>query len=101
EMAVLGGNALRMEFHAVHRQMRVGESHDQPVIGFGDHVQLGGPAGAIDHERMVARRLERTTNAAEHAAAAMLDGGKLAVDRHRRAYDLATEGLSDRLMAET
>ena len=57
-------------------------------------------ARALDHQRVIARRLERAVDAAEHACALVLDLGELAVHRHRRAHDLAAERLADRLMAE-
>ena len=55
---------------------------------------------AFDHERMIARRLERPVDAAKHAGAFMTDIGHLAVDRHGRAHDLAAEHLADGLMAK-
>ena len=55
---------------------------------------------ALDHQRMVARRLERAVDAAEDAVALVADLGELAVHRQRRAHDLAAEGLADRLVAE-
>ena len=55
---------------------------------------------ALDHQRMVARRLERAVDAAKHARALMPHLGKLAMHRLRRAHDVAAERLADRLMAE-
>ncbi len=49
---------------------------------------------------MVARRLERPVDAAEHALALVRHLGQLAVHRLRRADDVAAERLADRLMAE-
>ena len=57
-------------------------------------------AGALDHQRMIARRLERRVDAAENSAALVADFRQLAVHRRRRAHHLAAERLADRLMAE-
>src|SRR6201982_1728366 len=74
--------------------------HHQPVLGLRGHVEIARQALALDHERMVARRIERRIDAAKYAAAAMLDLRQLAVNRDRRAHDFAAEGLADRLMPE-
>ena len=58
-MAVLGRDALGMELHAVHRQACVREPHHQAVVGLGDDRKLGRQGRALDHQRMIARRLER------------------------------------------
>src|SRR3954454_15674114 len=50
---------------------------------------------------MVARPLERSIDPAEHAGTLVLDERELAMNRHRSAYHLAAENLSDRLVAET
>src|SRR5690348_3507966 len=49
---------------------------------------------------MIARRFERRIDAAEHAAAAMLDFRQFAMNRDRGAHDFAAERLADRLMPE-
>src|ERR1700690_3731623 len=99
QMAVLGGDTLGMELHAVHRQARMRETYHQAVAGFGIDGELARHAGALDHERMIARGVERPVDAAEHAGAGVLDLEHLAV-RRRRAHDFAAERLSDRLMTE-
>src|SRR4029079_6936255 len=71
QMAVLGGDALGMKLHAVHGPRLVRKPHDQAVIGFGGDAERVRKAIALDHQRMVARRLERAVDAAEHAFAAM------------------------------
>src|SRR5262249_17799378 len=100
DVAMLGRDAFRMELHAVHRQGLVREPHDQSVIGFGHGRQLVRHGGAIDDQRMIARGLERAVDAAEHAAALMLDRRQLAMHRDRRPHHLAAEDLPDRLVAE-
>src|SRR5436305_1430129 len=69
EMAVLGGNALRMKLNTVHRQRAMRQSHDETITGFRRDRKLGRQACPLDHERMVARCLERRDEAAEYAAA--------------------------------
>src|SRR4029079_10422336 len=101
QMAVLGGDALGMKLHAVHGPRLVRKPHDQAVIGFGGDAERVRKAIALDHQRMVARRLERAVDAAEHAFAAMAHLAELAVHRLRRAHHLAAERLADGLMAET
>src|SRR3954451_14572461 len=100
QMAVLGGDAFRMELQAVHRPRFVGEPHDEAVVGFRRDAEVARHGLPLDHQRMIARRLERPVDAAEHARALMAHLGELAVHRLRRADDLAAERLADRLMAE-
>src|SRR5262249_55413676 len=97
QMAVRGGDALGMKLQAVDREACVRNAHDEPIVGLRSQCQLVRHAGAIDHERMIPRRLERGIDAAKDAAAAVPDFRKLAVDRHRRAHDLSAERLADRL----
>src|ERR1035437_8829034 len=99
QMTVLGGNALGMKLHAVHRQARMRETHHQAIVGFGVNGQFARHASALDHQRMIARRLERPVDAAQHAGAGVLDLEHLAV-RRRRAHSLAAERVADRLMPE-
>src|SRR5262245_14306710 len=49
---------------------------------------------------MVAGGLERAVDAAEHAAALVLDGRQLAMHRHGRPHHRAAEHLPDRLVAK-
>src|SRR5664280_2596021 len=88
-----------MKLHAVHRQARMRETHHQAIVGFGVNGQFARHASALDHQRMIARRLERPVDAAQHAGAGVLDLEHLAV-RRRRAHYLAAERLADRLMPE-
>ena len=75
-------------------------AHDQPSSVSAVTSSVVRQAVALDDQRVIARRLERAVDAAEHACAAVADLGELAVHRQRRAHDLAAEGLADRLMAE-
>ena len=99
QMAVLGGDAFRMELHPVHRQARMREPHHQAVIRFRVDEEIARHARALDHQRMIARGAERPVDAAKHARACVLDLEHLAVLR-RGAHDLATKRLADGLMAE-
>src|SRR5688572_4283865 len=49
EMSVLGGDALGMELHAVHRQPGMGDAHHQFVVGLRDDRKLGRHGRALDH----------------------------------------------------
>ena len=53
-----------------------------------------------DGQRVVAGRLERAVDAAEHAVALVDDRRHLAVHQRRRAHHRAAIGLADRLVAE-
>src|SRR5262249_58619047 len=66
----------------------------------GNGREIGRHGRAINHERMVPRRLEGSVDAAKDTAALMLDQRKLAVDRHWGPHNLAAEGLADRLVAK-
>src|SRR5262249_6562957 len=98
QMTVLGGDAFGVELHAVHRKPLMRKPHHKTVIGLGRHDEIARHALALNHERMIARRFERRSDAATHAAAAMLDLRQFAMNWNRRAHDFAAEGLADRLM---
>ena len=100
EMAVLGSDALGMKLHAVHRKRAVLQRHHQAVAGLRGDCKIVRHRGALDHERMIARRLERAIDTAEHAFSLVAHLGELAVDGDRRAHHLAAERLADRLVAE-
>ena len=100
QVPVLGGDALGMKLHAMDRQALMHHAHDQAVVGLGIDDQFARHAVALDHQRVVARGLERPVDAAEDAGALVPDVRELAVHRHRRAHHLAAEDLADGLMAE-
>ena len=52
---------------------RCAQAHDEAVAGLGRHRKVARHARAVDHERMIARRLERRVDAAEYALATMAD----------------------------
>src|SRR5262245_55597219 len=71
-MAVLRGDALGMELHAVHGVALVLQPHDDAVPRLGRNLQRLGQARGLDHERMVARGGEVLGDACEHAFAGVM-----------------------------
>src|SRR5208337_3183532 len=99
-MSVLARDAFGMELHAVYGAVAVRHRHDQPVVGFGGHLELVRRGRALDDERMIARRLERPVEPAKDSSGVVLDARDLAMHGDWRPHHLAAEGLPDRLMAE-
>src|SRR5436190_6548400 len=96
-VAVLGGDALGMELHAVHGMRRVLHAHDHAALGRGSLGRDGeavGQARTLDDEGVIARHLEPLGQALENALALVGDLGKLAVHEHRCADHLAAVGLA-------
>src|SRR5688500_11862361 len=99
-VAVLGGNAFRMELHAVNRVGAMPHAHDDPVVRMGGLDEIGRHALGRDRQRVIARGPERPVDAVEHAVALMQDVRDLAVHEFRRADDAAAISLADRLVAK-
>ncbi len=99
-MAVLGADRSRVELHPVHRRAAMRHAHDDAVIRLRGDLQRVGQGVAVDDQRVVTRGLERPVDAAEHAAALVVDLRELAVHRQRRLGHGRAEHLSDRLVAE-
>src|SRR5579883_3557282 len=99
-MSMLGCDAFGMELHAVHRQLAVGEAHDEASAGLRRYRELVRHGVVVNHQRVIARRQEWSVDAAEYAVAAVTDLGDLAMRRRRRSHHAAAEHLSNRLMAE-
>src|SRR6187200_1784094 len=99
-VALLRGNALGMELHAMDRQRAMLHGHDQPVIRLGGDVEAVRQGRAVDDQRMIARGLEGPRRAFENAFAAVGDHRQLAMHEHRRTLDVTAEGLTDRLVTE-
>src|SRR5215813_12967386 len=97
---MLGGDALRVELHAMERPLMMLDAHHEPVIALRRDGEAVRQRIAPDDERMVARRLKRARQAGEDAGAGMPDGCHLAMHWHWRSHHLAAEDLADRLMAE-
>src|SRR5262249_40224095 len=79
-VAVLGGDAFRVELHAMHRVQLVRKPHDQPVGGRG-HDQVIGQAVAVDDQRVIARDLKLPRQRLKYAFAGVADARELAVHR--------------------
>src|SRR5271169_6200133 len=101
QMAVLRGNALGVELHAVHRQLAVRKAHDDAAVSVRGYGEFARQAFALDDERVIACRVKRRVDAAKNPAAIVPDFRQLAVDQLRRAHHLAAEGVADRLVTET
>src|SRR4029077_4093295 len=69
QMAMLRRDALGMKLHAVHGQLRMGKPHHHAVVGIGGHGELARHARSLDHQRVIARRLERRIDAAKNSGA--------------------------------
>src|SRR3984885_13391919 len=65
QVAVIRRNAFGVELHAVHRKFRMREPHDKSAVGIRGDGQFARQAVALDHERMIARRLKRRVDAAK------------------------------------
>ena len=89
-----------MELHALDRERAMAHAHDLAVGGARDDGQHRGARGGLDHERVIARRLEGPGEAAEDALPFVLDRRRLAVHQAARAHDAPAEGVADRLVAE-
>src|SRR5262245_61038679 len=96
---VLGGNAFGMELNAVHRQSAMHNSHHQAIGAFRVDRQITRHAGALHHQRMVARCLQRSINAAKYPGPGVPDFRKLAV-QGSCPHDFSAKRLSDCLVAE-
>src|SRR5262245_42251362 len=89
-----------MELESHHGIARMPHGHDFAVFGGRGDVQVGREAGARDHERVVATRLEWAGEAGEDAAAVVLDARGLPVHGTVRAHDPGAVGGSDALMPQ-
>src|SRR5664279_5837526 len=83
QVAVLGGDALGMKLHSVHGQARMRQAHHQTIAGFGIDGELAWHRRALDHQRMIARGVKRSVDAAEYAGAGVFDLEHFAVRRRR------------------
>ena len=61
-VAVLGGDAFRVELHAMDRQRCVAQAHDDAIFRLGGNEQILRQILALDDKRVIARRLEREGN---------------------------------------
>ncbi len=99
-MPVFGPDAFGVELHALDGQRLVPQAHDRAVRQFCRHLQHIGQAGAVDHQRMIARGQKRCGQAPEHAKPRVMDLAHLAMHDFAVALDGAAKGLADGLMAK-
>src|SRR6267142_156574 len=100
-LALAGQNRFGMKLHAMNRPRAVAQPHDVGVLARArGHFELGWQPFLCHDQRVVPRGDERSGNAAEEAAAVVLDRRRLAVHRDAGAHDLAAEYGADRLMAQ-
>src|SRR5262249_9883881 len=101
QVAMFGRDAFGMKLHAMHGERPVAEPHDQMIVCFRCYDNILWQVFAINDERVIARRPERSINAAKDALGAVMNCGELAVNRHRGPHNLSAKHLADRLMTET
>src|SRR5262245_49012511 len=91
---------LGMELHALDRELAVAHRHDLAVVRPSRELERLGAALALDHQAVVARRLERARQAGEEPAPVVVDLRGLAVHQRARAHHTPAEGLADALVPE-
>src|SRR5262245_39686588 len=97
--AVLGGNAFGMKLNSVDRQVAMHDPHHKAIGTFRVDCQITRHTGALHHQRMVARCLQRSINAAKYSGPGMPDFRKLPVEGSCP-HDFSAKGLPDGLVAE-
>src|SRR5205807_4312842 len=100
DLPVLGQDRFGMELNALDGPPAVAQPHHLPVVGARRDLELFRHRVGEDGQRVVPGGAERRGDAPEHAAAVVLDRGRLAVHLPPGARDRGAEGLADRLMAE-
>src|SRR5579859_1618669 len=90
-MAVLGGDAFRMELNANDRQFLMRQPHDQPVLGPGGDLERGGQAFTLDDQRMIAGGEKGRGQTGEQAGAGVMHLAGLAMHRRGCAHHFAAE----------
>ncbi len=76
------------------------QAHDRAILQPGGDLKLGRQGFAIDHEAVVAGRLEGRRKATEDPFTGVMHGSHLAVHDLVAAHDLAAEGLADGLVSQ-
>src|SRR3954468_16840368 len=77
--AMSGKNGFGMELNALHRELLVAHAHDFSVVRPGRYFEAMRQRIALNDQRMVAGRGERSRQAAEHAGIVMVDARYLAM----------------------
>src|SRR6478736_520577 len=89
-----------MELDTMNRELFVLQAHNFALGRLGRDFEAVRQAGALDQQRMIAGSGKRDRQAGEHALSGMLDRRELAVHLARRADDVASEKLANRLVPE-
>src|SRR5579885_1843499 len=100
DLAMLGGDALRMKLHAVHGMRFMRKRNHNAVGGLRRDLEIFWHRLALHHKRMITRCFESIVDAVEHAFAVMLDLRELPV-HWPCAHNVAAISGADCLMAET
>src|SRR5258708_7436852 len=99
QMTMFGGNALGMKLHAMDGQAGMHQPHHESIARLGIDREFARHVCAFNHERMIARCLQRAVNASEDSGTSVLDLRHFAVEG-LCAHDLAAEGLTACLVAQ-
>src|SRR5487761_2192499 len=94
-------DGFRMKLHAVDGILTMAQPHDETVCRLGGDFQRGGQRRALDDQAVVADRLERLRQPAQHTRARMLDQRSLAMNWLWRADHPPAKHLADTLMPQT
>src|SRR5258707_79507 len=65
QMTMFGGNALGMKLHAMDGQAGMHQPHHESIARLGIDREFARHVCAFNHERMIARCLQRAVNASE------------------------------------
>ena len=93
-MPALGEHRLRVELHALDRQLPVPQRHDHAGRRAAGDLELRRHGRRVDGERVVAGGGERRGQPGQHARAVVHDLAGLAVQQLRRPDDVRAEGLA-------
>ena len=100
-MALAREYRLRVKLHALDIQRLVAHTHNFAVIRPRGHFEAIRQRFALNHQRVITRRLKARRQTAEHTAAVMANLGRLAVHHLFGVNDFAAERLPDRLVVQT
>ena len=89
-----------MELHAFDRQRPVPHAHDHAIVGLRRDLQFIGQRGALDDQRVIARRIERIRHTLVQRGPVMPHARCPSVHQRRRMDDGPAERRADGLMAE-
>ena len=99
-MTMLTSDAFWMELHAFDGQVAVAQAHDRAVFQPGRDLKAVGQTLAVNDQGMIARALKRRWKVGKDTLAVVMHRTELAMHDLARAHDLATERLTDCLVAK-